>query len=801
MFDRTGRDAIGKLGAGSRGRARPGRWLRLEPLEGRSLMTASLDPIAAVTSPQYQGYQVPLIGGTTHAQTFAVTSSNPAVKATVAQGQFLTIGVTHASSGASDPAFSGTMTFQLFQDLTPNSVSKIESLINGSVTAAQLSTSAAAYAGQNYYVPSPANAATPPKIFHRVANGFPDATGYIVQGGSLNGDGTGQVFATPYANEPSQQLAFTGTGQLALANSGPDTNDSQFFVTTEPVSELNYAYTIFGQLVAGQDVLAEMTKVAVGGTSNTTPTDPITFTQASLSSTSPDGVVHIDTTQAPANATSTVTVTATDVTDGSTTTQSFPVTVSAFDTTNPDRPFLGPYDSSVNIGENQTLKLQLSAVATPPSDPVTYTVQGGVTTGTDGTTSFSAVSNGTATVSSTGLVTLTPTTGYTGPISLLVGVRDNTNRAQTSSIESPGNYQYHTITVNVASTTTPVAIRPIAQPQTVAVPTLGGTTIQLAGSNPNTTETTGLTYALVTQPTNGTVSNFNAATGTLTYTPNAGYLGADSLQYTVTDPTSGLTSFVGTTTINVNEASTGAVRFFADDLSNSTTVPGVLVVTPLPRTDGGTNTINVSTSNGNIVVSVNGVIDVLQPTVANVDSIVVYGSKANDNITVEPDVTNPVTLSGGTFGKNDIQAGGGPATEQGWYGKNNVLAQGSSNNFQFGRAGHVKFVKSTGTSDVVFAGTPGHLNGQSKVRILPTLPTGTFYTFSGKKLVKAKVNPFAAQNKALVGTSQRNASTSNNSASGSTNGSGSTTSSPGTVQTTALHATKVEAPKAPAKKK
>ena len=56
--------------------------------------------------------------------------------------------------------------------------------------------------------------------FHRIASGFPGTNDYIVQGGSLNGDGTGQVFATPYANEISPQLVFNGTGQLALANSG-----------------------------------------------------------------------------------------------------------------------------------------------------------------------------------------------------------------------------------------------------------------------------------------------------------------------------------------------------------------------------------------------------------------------------------------------------------------------------------------------------------------------------------------------------------------------------------------------------
>ena len=119
MFDRTGREAMGRLGTGSRGRSKAGRRLRIEPLEGRAMMTASIMPIAAVSVPQYQGYQVPVLAGTTHAQTFTVTSDNPGVKASVAQGQFWTITVAHTSSGTGDVGVNGSMTFQLFQDLTP----------------------------------------------------------------------------------------------------------------------------------------------------------------------------------------------------------------------------------------------------------------------------------------------------------------------------------------------------------------------------------------------------------------------------------------------------------------------------------------------------------------------------------------------------------------------------------------------------------------------------------------------------------------------------------------------------------
>jgi len=730
MFDRTGRDAIGRFGAGSRGRSKAGPRLRIEPLEGRQLMTASIAPIAPISVPQFQGYQVPVLGGTTHAQAFTVTSDNPSVKASVAQGQFWTISVAHTAADAKDISVNGSMTFQLFQDLTPNTVSKIESLITGTATGL----ASGVKIGSNYYVG---------KTFHRITSGFPGPTDSIVQGGSLNGNGTGNVFAQPYPDEFVQQLAFTGTGQLALANSGSDTNDSQFFITTGSPTFLNYNHTIFGQIVSGQDVLQQLTRVEKGSDGQT-PVNPVTISGDSLSTANPNGVIHLDTTQTTAPTTANVTVTATDVIDKTTATQTFAVNVSAFDPTNPSRPFISQYDPTLNIGMNQKLQFQLTSVATPPTDPVTYTVQGGTTTANGGgTTTFTPVTNGTASVSPSGLVTLTPTAGYTGPINLLVGVRDQTNRAGTgAALDSPANFKTHAITVNVGSSTTPVAQRPLAQPTTVTAFVNKATPIQLSGTNPNATTTLPLTFALTAPPIHGTVTGFDATTGKLNYTPAAGFTGPDSLQYTVTDPNSNLTSFAATLKINVTQGTTGAVRFFADDLSNSTTVPGILVVTPQPRTDGGTNTILVSQAGGNVQVTVNGVLDVLQPTLANTDKVIVYGSTANDHITVDNSLTVPVTLNGGTGGKNVLKAGGGQANEEGFYGSNR-LVQGSSGNFQFGQSGHVTFVKGSGTSDVIFSGHPGHFIGPRKIRLLPTNTTGTFSTFNGAgKLVKT-TSPYA----------------------------------------------------------
>ena len=137
----------------------------------------------------------------------------------------------------------------MFKDLTPTAVSKIYSLITGTAPFNQLTSGLASQQGSTPEVVYP-NGANSPGVdyytatnggdtFHRVANlsanppAAPLPNDYIVQGGSINGDGTGQVFATPYANETLPQLVFNGSGQLALANSGgTNSNDSQFFVTT-----------------------------------------------------------------------------------------------------------------------------------------------------------------------------------------------------------------------------------------------------------------------------------------------------------------------------------------------------------------------------------------------------------------------------------------------------------------------------------------------------------------------------------------------------------------------------------------
>ncbi len=617
------------------------------------------------------------------------------------------------------------MTFQLFQDLTPQTVAKIEQFVTlGFYTSPTQPTSTS--------TPS-----LPDKNFHRIVPGF------VAQAGSKTGDGTGSsgLPGTPFSDEFNQQLVFDGTAQLAMANAGDDTNDSQFFITYGPQRNLDFNHTIFGQLVSGMDTLLKMENVAktsqpVGGEVSK-PVTPVLITGTTLSNTNPNGVVHINTINAKAGETANVTVTATD-SMGASISRTFQVNVTANVDVNGqplnEPAFLNPVQNLV-VATNQTAVFQLTATNPEPTDTLTYIVKGGVQTDpTTGVKSFTNVQNATASVDANGTVTVVPNANFTGVINLLVGVRDNVlHPGRSTTLDDPNNFDTQQITLTVRNGAI-VNLPPIAANGSTQVTANQPAQLQLPGltANPGQPSQT-LTYELLTQPTHGTITNFDPTKGTFTYTPNAGYLGQDTVGFRVRDngaPTPNLTSQPGTFTINVTGTDTGAVRF----------LDGVLIVTPPPRTDHGTNTVNVKEVNGAIQVEVNGLIDTNSPTASNVNRIVVYGTKANDKITIDQNVTIPTTLSGGLGGVNTIQAGGGMAREHGWFGRN-TLTGGPLSDALYGRKGHVRFVKSGG-NDLLFAGMArlGRKHGQLKnsnliFKIRPLPPTGTFYRFVGNRIV------------------------------------------------------------------
>ncbi len=97
-------------------------------------------------------------------------------------------------------------------------------------------------------------------IFHRVIAGF------MIQGGDPTGTGSGgeSVWGGEFPNEVTSNVTFNREGLLAMANRGPDTNSSQFFITVAPQPSLNMNYTIFGEVVSGMDVVHAIEKTPTG---------------------------------------------------------------------------------------------------------------------------------------------------------------------------------------------------------------------------------------------------------------------------------------------------------------------------------------------------------------------------------------------------------------------------------------------------------------------------------------------------------------------------------------------------------
>jgi peptidyl-prolyl cis-trans isomerase A (cyclophilin A) len=96
-------------------------------------------------------------------------------------------------------------------------------------------------------------------IFHRV---IPD---FMIQGGDPAGTGMGGPGYRFEDETRGSKHKFDTKGKLAMANSGPNTNGCQFFITVAPTDWLTGKHTIFGEVVEGQDIADKISKVARGG--------------------------------------------------------------------------------------------------------------------------------------------------------------------------------------------------------------------------------------------------------------------------------------------------------------------------------------------------------------------------------------------------------------------------------------------------------------------------------------------------------------------------------------------------------
>lgn len=106
-------------------------------------------------------------------------------------------------------------------------------------------------------------------IFHRVIKSF------MIQGGDPTGTGRGgeSLWGGKFNDEFSKAARFDRPGLLAMANAGPNTNGSQFFITTAPTTWLNDKHTIFGEVTQGYEVVKAIESTKTGMQDR--PVDPI----------------------------------------------------------------------------------------------------------------------------------------------------------------------------------------------------------------------------------------------------------------------------------------------------------------------------------------------------------------------------------------------------------------------------------------------------------------------------------------------------------------------------------------------
>jgi len=131
-------------------------------------------------------------------------------------------------------------------------------------------------------------------IFHRVIPNF------MIQGGDPSGTGMGSPVAG-FGVENSPKHDFNTPGKLAMANTGsPNSNGSQFFITVAPYPSLNGGYTIFGEVVSGQEVADSISRVPRNGDNK--PFSPVKLIRVAIRTVPAPGAARKATTAAPAKA-------------------------------------------------------------------------------------------------------------------------------------------------------------------------------------------------------------------------------------------------------------------------------------------------------------------------------------------------------------------------------------------------------------------------------------------------------------------------------------------------------------------
>ena len=153
----------------------------------------------------------------------------------------------------------GDMLAELYYKTTPGTVANFVSLAEGTNTYVVDSLK-----GKRYYDGTKS---------HRVIKNF------MLQAGDRTATGEGDP-GYKFADEFVDTLRYTRKGQLGMANSGPATNGSQFFITEVATDWLNFRHTIFGQVIQGEDVISKITSVKTGAQDR--PVDPVVIKKVEI---------------------------------------------------------------------------------------------------------------------------------------------------------------------------------------------------------------------------------------------------------------------------------------------------------------------------------------------------------------------------------------------------------------------------------------------------------------------------------------------------------------------------------------
>ena len=371
-----------------------------------------IDPLGNVSIPVGKSLIIPVTASSTNGRplTFTATSSTNRIVVQVhTNNPFWKMTVVQAAPALAPGAFQtpfrggvvtvtniGDMTFMLFRDIAPHTVDVVQGLTAGGMY----------------------NSNT---IFHRVIAGFMD------QGGDplTNGLG-GPVFR--YDDEFNPQAIFSGKGQLALANSGKDTDGSQFFVTVAPYRAGDFGYTIFGQLLHGFNVLSNINKTVTDA--NNRPLADVIITRASLVPDNFDTVLTLTGTNR-ANVAGTIKVIADDGAGGRTT-NSFTATTAT--DANKEAPFIYPTSvTNLVVPVNERLTNFVFGHDFPGVTNNWGIQYYDVNTSISATNSFyNAITNKLPVTNQLQFVVV-PNSNYLGPLSFLIGVSSSPSFATYDS--------------------------------------------------------------------------------------------------------------------------------------------------------------------------------------------------------------------------------------------------------------------------------------------------------------------------------------------------------------------------------